>query len=306
MKNYLDLVTNILDNGIEKGDRTGVGTRSIFGQSLRWNLKDGFPILTSRKVALRIAFEETMFFLRGETDTKKLEEKKINIWKGNTTRKFLDSRGLNHLPEGHYGKAYGFQWRNFGGHYMTYPCGDVINDFGDMSSVCTDYTTPVGGVDQVVNLVEGLQSDPDGRRHIITGWNPAQLSEMALPCCHIVNQYVVNNGRLDSSWLQRSVDTIFGLPYNIMSYAFLNIAFAKLLNLEPGELVFFGNDVHIYNNQMDMAREQITRSTIKLPELIIHKELNSLDDLLALEFSDIELIGYKAHPDFKNKPKMAV
>lgn len=306
MKNYLELVANILDNGIEKDDRTGVGTKSIFGQSLRWTLQDGFPIITSRKVALRIAFEETMFFLRGETDTKKLEEKKINIWKGNTTREFLDKRGLSYLPEGHYGKAYGFSWRNFGGHYMTYPCGDVINDYGDMSSVCTDYTTPVGGVDQVVNLIDGLKNDPNGRRHIITGWNPAQLDEMALPCCHILNQYVVNNGRLDSSWLQRSVDTIFGLPYNIMSYAFLNIAFAKLLKLEPGELVFFGNDVHIYNDQMDMAKEQITRTTSKLPELIIHKELNSLDDLLALEFTDIELVGYKAHPDFKNKPKMAI
>lgn len=262
MNEYLDLVTDVLDNGLDKGDRTGIGTKSVFGRTLRWNLQDGFPILTTRKLAFRIAMEETMFFLRGETDTKKLEEKKINIWNGNTTREFLDNRGLSHLPEGHYGKAYGFQWRNYG--------GDYVHNIDPVTyQSIPDYTKPTGGVDQIKELLDGLKNDPNGRRHIVTGWNPAQLHEMSLPCCHIVNQYVVNDGRLDSSWLQRSVDTVFGLPYNIMSYAFLNVAFAKLLKLEPGELVFFGNDVHIYNNQIPMAREQIKRWPFTLQVLVL-------------------------------------
>lgn len=284
MQNYIDLLKDINENGLDKEDRTGIGTKSVFGRSMRWNLQNGFPIITTRKVAFRIAFEETMFFLRGESDTTKLEEKKIKIWSGNTSREFLDNRGLTDLPVGNMGRGYGVQWR-------------------DWRTV--DYNT-ITVTDQLVTLIDGLKRDPNGRRHIITAWNPGELHLMALPPCHIIHQYVVNEGRLDSSWLQRSVDSVFGLPYNIMSYAFINVALAKLLGLEPGELVFFGNDVHIYNNQLEMVSEQIKRSPRALPKLSITKSLNNLDDLLSLEFSDVVIEGYDPYPDFKDKPSMAV
>jgi thymidylate synthase len=283
MKNYIALLQDVYANGIDKESRAG-NTRSVFGRTLRWNLAEGFPILTTRRVALRIAFEETMFFLRGETDTKLLEEKRINIWKGNTTREFLDARGLHHLPEGSLGTGYSHQWRNFGG------------TLGAANS----------GIDQIEGLLAGLQQDPNGRRHIVSAWNPQQLSGTPLPPCHLYHQYIVSGGSLNSSFILRSNDVPFGLPYNIMGYAFLNMAFAKMLKLEPGELVYFGNDVHIYQNQLAMVEEQMTRIPRQLPKLVINKELNSLDDILALEFTDLELFGYDPLPDIENKPGMAV
>lgn len=304
MQNYIDLLKDITENGVDKGDRTGVGTRAVFGRSMRWDLSDGFPIITTRKVAFRIAFEETMFFLRGESDTTKLEEKKIKIWSGNTTREFLDNRGLDNLPVGDMGRGYGVQWRDWRTTEVL-SAADTVT-LKDGSEMWYGATVRSKTTDQLVELIDGLKRDPNGRRHIITAWNPGELNLMALPPCHITHQYIVNDGRLDSSWLQRSVDSVFGLPYNIMSYAFMNVAFAKLLGLEPGELVFFGNDVHIYNNQLPMAIEQITREPRPLPKITITKELNTLDDLLSLEFSDIVIEGYDPYPDFKDKPPMAV
>lgn len=282
MKNYLELLQDILDNGEEKQDRTGIGTKAVFGRSLRWDLSEGFPMLTTRRVPFRIAFEETMMFLRGITDTTVLEEKNIKIWKGNTTREFLDQRGLQHLPVGSLGTGYSHQWRNFGG-------------------------TVGPGVDQIVELVEGIKRDPFGRRHIITAWNPQELNGTPLPPCHILNQYqVTESGRLNSSFIMRSNDVPFGLPFNIMGYAFLNVAFAKLLGYEPGELVYFGNDVHIYLNQIEMVKEQLTRKPRPLPQLYVDREIATLDDLLDLQYSDIRIEGYDPHPDLKNKPPMAV
>jgi thymidylate synthase len=283
MQNYLDLLHEILTTGTARPDRTGIGSTFISGSTLRWDLSDGFPIITTRKVAFRIAFEETMMFLRGETDTKTLEEKNINIWKGNTTREFLDNRGLHHLPEGSLGTGYSHQWRNFGGSLGNHD-----------------------GVDQIAELLEGLKNDPNGRRHIVSAWNPQQNSGTPLPPCHIMQMYSVENGRLNSCWIQRSVDTAYGLPYNIMSYAFLNMAFAKLLGLEPGELVFFGWDVHLYQNQLEMAIEQEKRTPKALPTLSFNKDFSTLDELLALQYEDVTINGYDPEPDFKNKPGMAV
>lgn len=281
MNSYLQLISDILSNGIDRPDRTGIGSRSLWGGCLRFDLSSGFPIITTRKVAFRIAFEETMFFLRGDTDTKSLEQKSINIWKNNTTRQFLDNRGLYDLPEGNMGKGYGFQWRNFGG------------------------TSYANGVDQLLELVNGLTNDPNGRRHIITAWNPQQLCDMALPPCHLYQQYQILDGKLNSSFVMRSTDVMYGLPYNIMSYAFINVAISKLLNIEPGELVFFGNDLHIYSNQLEIAREQISREPRSLPTLTISKQIDCLDDILSLQFSDIIIDGYDPYPDFTNKPPMA-
>ena len=280
MQNYIDLLKDILDNGTDKPDRTGIGSRSVFGRMLRFNLADGFPLQTTRRVPLRIAFEETMFFLRGETNTKILEEKNINIWKGNTSREFLDSRNLDYLPEGDMGHGYGWLWRHWAS--------------GDNS------------VDQIKELLEGLKRDPYSRRHIVTGWNPSELDNAALPPCHILNMYSVSNNRLNSSFVMRSNDVPFGLPFNIAGYALLNYIFAKHLGLQPGQLVYMGWDVHIYQNQLDMVDEIIKRTPKDLPRLAIKKTLPTLDDVLALHWDDIELIGYDPYPDIKNKPGMAI
>lgn len=283
MQNYLDLLRDVMENGFDKDDRTGIGSRSVWGRTMRWDLQDGFPIITTRKVSFRIAFEETMFFLRGDTNTKNLEEKKIYIWTGNTSREFLDSRGLDHLPEGDLGTGYSHQWRDFGG------------------------TVANRGVDQVRQLIGGIKRDPFGRRHIISAWNPLELEGTPLPPCHILQQYQVTpNGRLNSSFVMRSNDIVYGLPYNIMSYAFLNMAFAKLLGYEPGELVYVGMDAHIYKNQFEIVEEQIKREPYPLPTLTIKKEIKTLDDLLSLQYNEVSLHNYVAHSDFKNKPPMAV
>jgi thymidylate synthase len=286
MQNIIDLLKDIKENGIDKPDRTGIGSRAVFGRMLRWDLAKGFPLQTVRRVPLRIAFEETMFFLRGLTQTKLLEYKNINIWKGNTSREFLDNRGLTHLPEGDMGKGYGYQWRHW-----EKECGEV---------------------DQVADLLTGLKNDPYGRRHVVTGWNPGQLQDMALPPCHMMHLYsvegdfTVNQGKLNNAFVMRSNDVPFGLPFNIASYALLNHIFAKHLGLIPGELVYFGWDVHIYQNQMDMVDEMLERIPRTLPELKINKDLTTFQDILNLEWPDIELIGYDPYPDVKNKPGMAI
>lgn len=291
MQNYLELLQDIMDNGFDKDDRTGVGSRSVWGRMLHWDLSDGFPAITSRKVAFRIAFEETMFFLRGDRQTKELEEKNINIWKGNTTREFLDSRGMENFEEGDMGYGYGHQWRNFGGWDIT----DSPDDW---------YYT---GIDQVVEMLDNIKKDPFSRRHIITAWNPQQLHKTALPPCHIMQHYQVTpDGKLNSAFLMRSNDAPFGLPYNIMGYALLNILFAKYLGYEPGTLVYQGTDVHIYKNQFDMVKEQLARPIHPLPILEVNKALNTLDSLFNLQYNDVQLQNYVAEPDIKNKPDMAV
>jgi thymidylate synthase len=279
---YINLLRDILLFGEDKADRTGIGSRSLFGYFIRVPLSKGFPIITTRKVSLRIAFEETMFFLRGQTNTKILEDKKINIWKGNTSREFLDSVGLTDLPEGDMGKGYSYQWRSFG----------------------KDENNP--GVDQIANLIKELKDNPNSRRHIVSAWNPVQLSEAALPPCHILNQYQVINGKLNSLFYMRSNDVLYGAPYNFMSYALLNHIFAKYLKIEPGILCYSCGDAHLYSNQLEIAENQSYREPFKAPMININKDLNSLDDILNLEFSDIELINYVSWPDYKNKPPMAV
>lgn len=282
MRNYLSLLTDIMEHGVSKSSRAG-STKSLNGQSLRWDLSEGFPILTTRKVSLRIAFEETMMFLRGEVDTRVLEEKGINIWKGNTSSEFLKSRGLGYLPEGSLGTGYSHQWRNFGG------------ELGMAS-----------GVDQITNLLDQLANDPSSRRHVVTAWNPQQLEGTPLPPCHLMHMYSVNMGRLDSCFIMRSTDVPYGLPYNIMGYALLNVIFSKYLGYTPGELVCFSWDAHIYDTQLSMCSEQLTRNPRELPKLKINKELNTFKDIMDLEYSDIELINYDPHPDIKNKPPMAI
>lgn len=295
MQNYKDLLIDVMTNGVEKEDRTGVGSKAVFGRMLRWDLQEGFPADTLRRVPFRIAFEETMFFLRGESQTKLLEEKNVNIWKGNTSREFLDNRGLTYLQEGDMGRGYGVQWRDWRS-----PPKDVIRD---------EYDT----TDQIADLLKNLKNDPFSRRHVVTGWNPGELSQMALPPCHMMHLYSVEessfevqNGKLNTCFIMRSNDVPFGLPFNIMGYALMNALFAKHLNMEQGDLVYFGWDVHIYKNQYAMVEEMLEREPKALPKLIIHKDLKTFDDILNVQFNDIELVGYDPHPDVKNKPGMAV
>lgn len=280
-KQFLELLREVYENGDDKGDRTGVGTRSIFTGYMKFKLDEGFPLLTSRFIPLRLIFEETMMFLRGETNTKKLEGKNVNIWKGNTSREFLDDKGLQHLPEGSLGKGYSFQWRNFGG------------------------TEEESGVDQIKELLEQLKSNPNSRRHLVSAWNPKQLQETPLPPCHILHQYYVNKGKLSTVFYMRSSDFYHGAPFNIASYALLNAIFAKHLGLEQGELAYMGGDVHIYNSQLEVVAEQLTKEPKALPQLKINKDLNTLDDIMNLQWEDIELIGYE-HCGKLKKVDMAV
>jgi len=224
--------------------------------------------LTTRQISFRIAFEETLFFLRGETQTKLLEEKKIGIWRDNTSREFLDERGLGHIEAGDMGKGYGYQIRNFGG----------------------------TGHDQLATLLAGLANNPTGRRHVITHWCPNQLHEAALPPCHLLHMYSVKNGRLDSSFVMRSSDLYHGLPYNIMSYALMNHIFASHLGLAPGELVYFGHDVHVYETHTRAVETQMSREPKQLPQLIIKKALPTIDDIMSLDYADCNLIDYNPHP----------
>jgi thymidylate synthase len=286
-REYLDLLTTILYDGVEKKDRTGIGTLSIFGSQLRFSLKDNtLPLLTTKKVFFRGVVEELLFFIRGETDTKKLEAKGINIWKGNTSREFLDSRGLHHLSEGNMGKGYGWQWRK----------ASATNDF------CPDGDG--NGIDQLRQVLDGLKSDPYGRRHIITAWNPQQLCEMALPPCHMMCQFYVADNKLSCQWYQRSVDSLLGLPFNIASYSILTHLMAKATGLKAHEVIFCGGDTHLYLNHRKQAAQQIIREGYPFPKLRINKEIATVNDMEALTFEDFMLDNYVSHP--KLEAEMAI
>jgi thymidylate synthase len=271
---YLDLLRNILDNGSERSDRTGVGTKSIFGTMLRFSLDgDRFPILTTKRVFYRGAIEEMLFFIRGETDTKKLEAKDVNIWKGNTSREFLDKRGLGYLNEGSLGLGYGFQWRSFdGGRWRE--------------------REPT---DQLEQVFQSIKSDPYSRRHIVSAWNPNQIDQMALPPCHYSHQYYVDDGTLSCLWNQRSVDAAIGLPMNIVGYALLTRLMAAATGLKAKEVIFCGGDTHVYSNHFDAVKEQLTREPYPFPKMTIKKDIASIADMEALSFEDFEITGYTHH-----------
>lgn len=287
---YLHLLATIL-NGSERTDRTGVGTFGIFGSQLRFSLEnDKVPMLTTKKIFTKGVIEELLFFLRGETNTKKLEAAGVNIWKGNTTREFLDKRGLTDLPEGDMGKSYSFQYRNFG--------GKITSNKYDASKR-PPMNRYADGVDQISEALHLLKTDPYSRRIVVSAWNPKQLSEMALPPCHCFYQMYVDNGKLSLQWYQRSVDSFLGLPFNILSYAILTKLFAAAANLEPGELVFVGGDTHIYKNHVKQVLEQIVREPYPFPTMKIKKKIQTVEDMENLSFEDFVFENYQSHPLIK-------
>lgn len=262
---YLDLMQSILDLGIESKDRTGIGTLSIFGSKLEFDLNGKLPLLTTKKMFSKGIIEELLFFLRGETDTKLLEAKGVNIWKGNTSREFLDSVGLNHLPEGSLGKGYGYQWRNF------------------------------GGVDQIKELIDGLKNNPTSRRHIVSAWNAGELKEMALQPCHMFFQMYVRNNKLSCQFYMRSVDVFLGLPFNIASYALLTYLVAEMLNMQTDKLIFVGGDTHLYMNHLEQAKVQISRTPFDFPSVIVPKTDLNFD----VTYKDFSINNYVSHPALK-------
>lgn len=283
---YQYLLQNIIDNGSTRDDRTGVGTKGVFGTRLKFSLENNrVPMLTTKKMFAKGIIEELLFFLRGDTNTKLLEAKGVNIWKGNTTREFLDKKDLTWLPAGHMGKGYGFQWRHFG--------GDLDLD--------NPYKVGIGeeGTDQLAQVIKTLKTNPTDRRIIMSAWNPADLHHMALPPCHMMVQFYVDNGKLSSQFYMRSVDTFLGLPFNLLSYAILTRIVAQTVGMEAKELVFVGGDTHIYLNHLDQVKEQLSREPFAFPTMTINKSLSTVEDIEALQLSDFLFEGYQSHPSIK-------
>ena len=277
MKNYHDLLKDITSNGIRKSNRTGVDTLSVFGRTLWFNLSNGFPLLTTRKMFVRGLIEELVFLLNGKTDTKELEGLGVNIWKGNTSREFLDSRGLQETPEGEMGPTYGFQIRKFGGTHR--PFGKSY-----------------GGVDQLKEVVDTIKRDPYNRRMVISLWHPGQLPNAALPPCVLMYIFNVSDGRLNCHVTQRSVDSWHGLPWNIAQSALMVHILAKMTNLTPGDLLWCGTDVHLYTSHLRKVDELLSREPLDKPHLKIDKELHDVTDLETLLSRDFEVMNYESWP----------
>merc|ERR1712134_40010 len=263
-----------------KGDRTGTGTKSIFGAQMRFSLSDNqFPLLTTKKTFLRGITEELLWFIAGSTNAKELHDKKVRIWDANASRAFLDSRGLHNREEWDLGPVYGFQWRHFGAKYNT------MHD---------DYTGQ--GVDQLKNVIETIKTNPNDRRMLMVAWNPVDLDQMALPPCHCLCQFYVADGKVSCQLYQRSCDMGLGVPFNIASYALLTIMIAHVTGLEPGEFVHTLGDAHVYSNHFDQLREQIAREPRKFPKMKITRKVNDIEDF---KMEDFELSEYDPHPVIK-------
>ncbi|HTI31877.1 MAG TPA: thymidylate synthase [Sphingomonas sp.] len=259
MKQYHDLLQRILDDGAQQADRTGVGTLSVFGHQMRFNLRDGFPLVTTKKLHLRSIFIELLWFLKGSTDNNWLKERGVGIW---------DEWARE---DGDLGPIYGKQWR--------------------------DWETADGGhLDQIANLVAQIKNDPASRRQIVTAWNPGELPQMALAPCHCLFQTHVANGRLSLQLYQRSADVFLGVPFNIASYALLTHLLADQAGLEVGDFVWTGGDCHLYLNHLDQAREQLSREPRALPKLVLKRRAASIDDY---QYEDFQIEGYDPHPHIK-------
>ena len=294
MKQYLELLQDILTNGEEKGDRTGVGTISVFGRQLRFDLTKGFPAVTTKKLAWKSVVSELLWFLEGSDDERRLAEilygskdpSHTTIWTGNAEAAYWKDR--SNFP-GDLGRVYGVQWRRWNKHIERKNFGPAHLG-GDRLAV--DQTE----VDQIAILIEGIKNDPNGRRHILTAWNVAELDQMALPPCHVMSQFYVSKGKLSCHMYQRSVDVFLGLPFNIASYALLTHMLAQVCDLEVGELIISTGDTHIYSNHTDQVKQQLNRQPMKLPTIWLNPEVK---DINKFTMDDIKLVEYKSHATIK-------
>lgn len=259
MKQYLDLMREILEKGTKKSDRTGTGTLSLFGRQLRFDLSEGFPLVTTKKLHLRSIIYELLWFLRGDTNIQYLKDNGVSIWD-----EWADENG-------ELGPVYGHQWRS--------------------------WPSPDGrSIDQISAVVEQIKNKPDSRRHIVTAWNPAEVNKMALPPCHAMFQFYVADGHLSCQLYQRSADYFLGVPFNIASYALLTFMFAQQCGLLPGEFVWTGGDVHLYVNHIEQAKQQLERKPFALPQLSLKRKPESIFNY---RYEDFEILNYQAHPSIK-------
>ena len=299
MKQYLELLQDILDNGELKDDRTGIGTYSVFGRHLRFDLRRGFPAVTTKKLAWKSCVGELLWFIEGSSDERRLaeithgdSEGKITIWTPNALAPYWKHKAKF---EGDLGRVYGVQWR----HWNKYR---VEKDMGEAHKGGTRLAVDKIEVDQLANLIKGLNEDPNGRRHILSAWNVSELDEMALPPCHVMSQFYVNkNKELSCHMYQRSVDVFLGLPFNIASYALLTHLLAHHCNLKVGELVISTGDTHIYKDHVEQVKEQLTREPYPLPTLMLNA---SKTNLFEMTMEDIHLENYQS--DGPIKAPMAV
>ena len=275
MRAYLDLLRHVLEQGISRGDRTGTGTRSVFGYQMRVDLRDGFPLLTTKKVHLKSILHELLWFIRGQTHVSHLQEAGVSIWDEWATAEQTARFGRS---EGDLGPVYGHQWRNFG------------------ATRREDGSYDRDGFDQLNYVLEQVRTNPDSRRLIISGWNPSEAEQVALPPCHTLFQFYVQSGRLSCQLYQRSAHVFLGVPFNIASYALLTMMVAHVSDLDPGEFIHTFGDVHLYNNHVDQARLQLSREPRPLPKMILDPSVKNLFDF---RYEHFTLEGYDPHPRIK-------
>jgi thymidylate synthase len=281
-KDYQSLLFDVLSSGVNKTDRTGTGTRSVFGKQIRHDMSDGFPILTTKKVAWKTMVTELKWFIKGDTNIKYLVDNGCNIWNGDAYKRYCKLQ----VPHDHFETQKEF--------IELIKTKDVFaKKWGELGPIYGKQWRDINGIDQLENLITGLISNPDGRRHLVDSWNPEQLNIMTLPPCHYSFQCYVNNGKLSLMWNQRSADLFLGVPFNISSYGLLLHLLCKETRLEPGELIGSFGDIHLYKNHIEQAKEQLDRDSFDLPELKV-----SCYDIYRGDF-DAELINYKSHPAIK-------
>ncbi|MGG3737045.1 thymidylate synthase [Aeribacillus pallidus] len=261
MRQYLDLMKHVLEHGVQKNDRTGTGTISTFGYQMRFNLQEGFPLLTTKKLHLKSIIHELLWFLKGDTNVKYLQENGVRIW-----NEWADENG-------NLGPIYGFQWRSW-------------------------RTRDGRTIDQIANVVEQIKKNPNSRRLIVSAWNVGEIDEMALPPCHALFQFYVADGKLSCQLYQRSADVFLGVPFNIASYSLLTMMIAQVCDLEPGEFIHTFGDVHIYSNHLDQVKLQLTREPRPLPKMKINPNVK---DIFSFTYDDFQLVDYDPHPHIKGE-----